>query len=180
MSSEILHIKIAAFRKKYFLNQIIKGLLQFLIGFSFIFLIVILLEHFFWFSTLHRTLLFFVATSIILVLLVIWVIIPALKYFRLLDPGLSDIQLAKLIGQSFPEVSDRLLNALQLEAHSGADISIIEAGLDQYVLKLKPITFESAINLLVNLKYGKYLLFIMLSMCLIYVIIPGLYTNSTG
>ncbi|MCA6408511.1 MAG: hypothetical protein IM575_05240 [Cytophagales bacterium] len=91
--------------------------------------------------------------------------------------GLGEEDSAKLIGNYFPTIGDRLLNVLQLsEKNAGA---LAEAGIFQKANTFKDISFESAIDFKTNTKYLKYLAAPVALCVLLLVIDRGIFTQST-
>ena len=66
------------------------------------------------------------------------------------EKGLTYTQAAKIVGDHFPDVKDKLLNTLQLQeqvAHAaGADVSLLAASIDQRTEALRPLSFVKAID----------------------------------
>ena len=62
------------------------------------------------------------------------------------------------IGKHFPEISDKLLNLLQLKelSYTMADSDLLETAIMQKTSALSPIPFAKAIDLKQNKKYLKY------------------------
>ena len=84
------------------------------------------------------------------VLLSVWLVVPLLKWARI-GKGLSHEEASALIGQHFPEISDRLLNVLQLQRQLGAgsrpsDTSLLEASIEERASALQPVAFKRAID----------------------------------
>ena len=155
----VLIQKLDQFVRKYYLNKVIKGSLI-LTGFVTIYFVSIaLLENYFYFNTSIRKVLFYSFCLASCFTLVKWVIAPLVKYFRLGDT-MTNEQASVVIGQHFPEVSDKLLNVLQLHHQSQQqnDNTLLLAGIDQKTKELTPISFKSAIDLSKNKKYLKYAL----------------------
>ena len=71
---------------------------------------------------------------------------------------LSHAEAASIIGTHFTEVSDKLLNTLQLKDADGGSKDLIEASIQQKVEELKPVPFQLAIDFKKNRKYLKYAL----------------------
>jgi hypothetical protein len=176
---DILRSKINDYRRKVHFNSLIKGSLQFAISSAIIITFISVLEHYFWFNSFTRAIIFYVVTFGLTLLFWFWLLSPLGKMLQLIPSELSDKILAEQIGQFFPEVKDKLLNALQLEQLSSSDNSLINAGISSHLEKLRPIPFSNGINYRVNLKYVRYALLIMLSMVLFSLFIPGIYSNST-
>ena len=106
--------KIKDFGRKYQLNKLYKGALIFLFVSILAFLIYVLLEYFSYFTPVVRKVLFFSYLAVFLLLLVFFVILPFFKYMGL-GKQLSRDQIARIVGDYFPEIDDKLLNVLQLQ-----------------------------------------------------------------
>ncbi|MEW7280481.1 hypothetical protein ABW636_17985 [Aquimarina sp. 2201CG1-2-11] len=101
-----------------------------------------------------RTILFWLFIGVEFLLFIKLIAIPIAKLFKLAKGIDYDIA-STIIGKHFPEVSDRLLNLLQL-GRSNATSDLLIAGIEQKSNELKPIPFRLAINLGKNVKYLKY------------------------
>lgn len=154
--------KIDQFIRKYYMNNLIRGAL-YSIGLVLVaFLSFTLLEHYYFNATIssmefRKTLFFgFIGMS---VLTLGWLVIrPMMQYFQL-GKVISHQQAAKIIGDHFGDVKDKLLNVLQLkEQASQADTLLLEASISQKVQKLKPVPFTAAIDLSENKRYLRYAL----------------------
>jgi hypothetical protein len=152
--------KLDAFIRKYYLNQLLRGVLYATAVVVGLFTLINLGEYVFYFSTALRKLLFygFLATSI--GALVLWVFVPLAQYFRL-GKLISHAQAATIIGSHFTNIKDKLLNILQLrEQHyyNTENAALIEASIKQKSAELRPVPFQAAIDLSNNSKYLKYAL----------------------
>jgi hypothetical protein len=181
-SYEILIGKLDEFIRKYYKNQLIRGLLYatgILLGG---FLLVTTLEYFAHFDTIVRTLLFWGFLGAAGLVLTRLVFIPL---FRLNKIGqqISHETAATIIGQHFSNVQDKLLNVLQLrqaEAPPGVSPALIQASIDQKIRELKPVPFASAIDLRQNRKYAKYALIPLLLILVVIFTNAGIITESTN
>ncbi|GAB1308249.1 ATPase [Urechidicola sp. KH5] len=146
--------KLAAFIKKFYINELIKGsILFFAIG-ALYFLFTLFLESFLWLKPLARTILFWVFVLVELSLFLRFICFPLFKIFGL-RKGLSEEEASKIIGAHFSTIDDKLLNVLQL--HNRGDISeLLEASIEQKSMELEPIPFTRAIQFSGNKKYLKY------------------------
>ena len=149
--------KLDAFIRKYYLNQLIRGFL-YTIGIVFAFFILInVLEYFFYFGQSTRKILFysFVGTSFFSIFY--WILRPATKFFRL-GKVIEHEQAAKIIGEHFSDVQDKLINILQLKNHAGAmvDDELVMASINQKSERIKLLPFRKAIDLRKNKKYLRY------------------------
>ncbi len=148
--------KLQEFIKKYYTNELIKGILLFFsIGLLY-FIFTLLIEHFLWLQPFSRTLLFWLFIVVELALLYRYIVIPIFKIYGL-KKGISEIDASKIIGKHFPEISDKLLNMLQLK-EMGQNSELIEASIQQKSSEFKLIPFKNAVNFKSNKKYIKYAL----------------------
>lgn len=148
--------KIETFTRKFYTNELIKGVILFLsLGLLYL-LFTLFVEYFLWLKPLYRTLLFWLFVLTELVLLYRFILLPVFKLLGL-KHGINHYQASNIIGQHFPEVDDKLLNMLQLH-QSHPDSELVAAGIERKALQLKPIPFQNAIDFKGNQKYLKYLL----------------------
>ena len=151
-----IEARLQQFIKKYYTNELIKGVLLFLsIGLLY-FIFTLFIEYFLWLKPLHRSILFWLFISVELFLVVVYIVIPIFKIFGF-KKGISKIEASKIIGKHFPEVNDKLLNLLQLkEMHQNSEL--IYASIEQKSGDLKLVPFKKAVNFNGNKKYIKYAL----------------------
>ena len=177
----ILIKKLDKFIRKYYKNHLIKGgiyCLALLIAF---FLIINLVEFFGHFNITVRTIIFYIYLLLNIIIIVRYIFLPL---FRLLKIGkiISHEQAAQIIGNHFPQVSDKLTNTLQLKTLSEKDlgnIELINAGIDQKISELKPVPFVSAIDFSKNKKYLKYALPPLLILIVILLAAPNMITEPS-
>lgn len=150
-----------AFIRKYYKNLLIKGLLSAVGLVAIIFLVAVLLEYFGWMSSLGRGLVFWIGLAAVITTLAWFVARPLLKMYGL-GKRITHEQAAVIIGRHFPEVSDKLLNLLQLMREGGGDqgcdSALLLAAVEQKTAQLKPVPMLNAINLRANRRYLKYAL----------------------
>ncbi len=175
--SEILS-RLNEFKKKYYINLLIKGsLLSIGIVLS-AFMIFNFAEYFGRFNSAVRGLLLFSFLTGSAAIFFIYVIRPIFYLIRLREP-LSDMQAAKEIGDFFPEVSDRLVNLLQLSKLTERDSSLLNASIEQKSSTLKFVNFSEAIRFQENKKYLKYALPPLLLILFISAISPKFFLSSS-
>jgi hypothetical protein len=169
-NNNVIYNKLDAFIKKYYKNQLIKGLLYFIGVFFIGYLSISVIEYFGQFNTPVRALLFCTFLSLVLFILIKYIIIPASKLYKL-GAILSYEDAAAIIGKHFSNVQDKLINLLQLQSVNNLQHSVLlEAALDQRIREINPVPFSSAIDLSENKKYLKYVLppvFIFLTLLLL-------------
>ena len=135
----------------------IKGVIYALTLLLSLFLVVVLLEYFGYFGTVVRAILFWFFLLACICVVSYYVLIPLAKMFRL-GKVLSYEEAAKIIGNHFPEVKDKLLNLLQLQqAGASTNDELLKAAISQKTAQLKVVPFHHAVDIKANRKYVKYL-----------------------
>ncbi len=172
--------KLDQFIRKYYINQLIRGSLYSVGLILLLFLGISLLEHYFYFSSGVRRVMFFSFLGISGLALTRWVFLPLLHYFRL-GKVISHEQAATIIGNHFTDVKDKLLNILQLKHQSDlADQKdLILASINQKSEEIKLVPFKAAINLSQNRKYLRYALPPLLLLLVLLFAAPSVIKEST-
>ena len=111
---KILLNKLNNFIREYYKNLIIRGLIYSFIGLCSILILFALTEHFGFFNSSTRTILFWGYCLASLMIIIRLIIIPAIKMLQLTE-SLTHEEAAKIIGNHFEEVSDKLINILELK-----------------------------------------------------------------
>jgi hypothetical protein len=150
----VIQQKLEQFIKKYYTNELIKGAILFFAIGVFYFLVTLLVEYFLWLNPTGRTILFWAFVAVETGLFVRFIAFPLAKLFNL-QHGISHEEASKIIGNHFPQVSDKLLNVIQLNQNQ-RESELLLASIDQKASELQPIQFKSAINFRKNAKYLKY------------------------
>ncbi len=175
----ILIRKLDQFIRKYYKNQLIRGAIYCVSLLLVFFLAVNLAEYLGHFDTTVRTVIFYLYLLLSLFVLVRYIFIPG---FKLLKIGriISHEEASAIIGRHFSNVSDKLINTLQLrrllEGSTGGS-DLLSASIDQKIKELKPIPFHSAIDLSQNRKYLKYPVIPILLLLVILFISPAMITG---
>ena len=151
---ETIKKKLQEFIKKFYSNELLKGAILFFATGLLYFLITLFVEYMLWLNPTGRTVLFWTFIAVELGLFIRFIAIPLAHLFNLRQ-GINYETASRLIGSHFPEVSDKLLNVLQLEQNPKQSDLLI-ASIDQKSKELQPIPFKSAINFKSNTKYLKY------------------------
>lgn len=177
---QLLVEKLDQFIRKYYINQLIRGALYSVGAVLVLFLAVSLAEHYFYFSQGGRKLLFFGFLGASIAALSVWVFQPLLAYFRL-GGVISHEQAAQIIGNHFTNVKDKLLNVLQLkhQADTADNRDLILASINQKTEEIKPVPFQSAIDLNNNRQYLKYALPPLLLLLVLLFAAPSIIRDST-
>lgn len=178
---QVLIQKLDSFIRKFYVNQLIRGSLYTVALVLILFLGMNFLEHYFFFSSGVRKVLFYSFIGLSGLALFVWVLNPVLHYFRL-GKIISREKAAEIIGEHFGDVKDKLLNILQLkqQADSAPNQNLILAGIDQKSEEIKLVPFRSAINLGQNRKYLRYALPPLLLLLIVLFTAPSIIRESTN
>lgn len=176
----LLIAKLDQFIRKYYTNKLIKGTL---IGVGLVlasFLVINVLEYFFYFPTYVRKGLLYGFLTLSGITLLRNVVVPLLQVFKL-GRVISHEKAAEIIGAHFGNVKDKLLNVLQLkhQADSLADRTLIEASINQKIDTIKLVPFAAAIDLGKNRQHLKYALIPILALLFLLLGAPNLLRDST-
>ncbi len=165
------------FKRKYYINQIIKGAL--LLGGVVLtaFLLANTLEFSFRFGQELRLFLFVFLLASFTVSFYLFLLDPLLKLLGYRN-GMSDEEAARRIGNSFPRVSDRLLNLIQLKRLSESN-ALASAGVDQKTGQVAEIEYRSSIKYRDNSKYLKYILSPVSLLAILLIAYPAFITEPT-
>jgi hypothetical protein len=178
---ELLIGKLNTFIRKYYVNNLLRGLIFLGAGLFSAYVVITLSEYFWNFNTAFRTFLFYFFILLNLALTG-WLIIPPLFAFLHLGKTITYDQAAEIIGKHFSDVNDKLLNTLQLKKLADSNQQqkeLIEASIDQKIEALKPVSFPSVINIRENKKYLKWIILPVSVICVIALAAPSVLTEST-
>lgn len=179
-SYQILILKLDQFVKKYYKNQLIKGAIYCTAIALLFFLLANVIEYYGHFSTNVRSVIFFGYLALNGIIITRYILIPVFKLFRI-GKCISHEEAAKIIGQHFSDVQDKLLNILQLKEMAGKnslDDELIEAGINQKIGQIRPVPFQKAVDFSKNKKYLKYPVIPLILIFLIFIVAPGMITES--
>jgi hypothetical protein len=172
--------KLDEFIRKYYKNQLLKGLL-YSVGLVLLFYIGLsTLEYFAEFGTTIRTILFYGFILTTGYVITKYIIIPVLK-LNSFGSVISHKQAAEIIGGHFTNVQDKLLNVLQLQSvkDNSASLDLLNASINQKITELKPVPFTAAIDLNENRKYIKYTAIPFVLLFVIYIVNRKILTTGT-
>ncbi len=155
---DILQSKLQAYKRKYYLNLAIRGLIITLAFLSTVYVCFVIFEHFAQSSSAVRTALFYSFIGMLMTTAGIWVILPIVRLYKL-GNNLSDEEASSQIGNFFPEIKDRLLNTLQLGRLSVNDSGLLAATIEQRTRELSTFSFADAINIKENRRFLKWIIF---------------------
>ncbi|WP_259404457.1 DUF4175 domain-containing protein [Hymenobacter sp. HSC-4F20] len=170
--------RLDAFKRKFYLNLLVRGLVVAGGLLLSLFLVFNLLEYFLYLPTWVRAgLLFgFVAGMLYAFGRWIWQPLAALTNLRRM---LSDEQAARRVGELFPDVQDKLLNALQLRGQAQEN-ALLAASLEQRAGQLRGVEFSQGINIQAQTKpLWKYVAIPGAVVVVLLLIYPSLFVQGT-
>ncbi|MCB9196292.1 MAG: DUF4175 domain-containing protein [Flavobacteriales bacterium] len=174
--------KLEQFIRKYYTNKLIRGIIYSLALLASFFLFILLIDYFGKFKSSGRTILFyaFVCTTLgVFVLNILWPLLQLSKIGR----SLTHEEAARMVGDHFGDVKDKILNTLQLynsnQAVQSSHLELVTASVNQRIEQLKPLPFTAAIDLGENRKYVKFLLIPVLVFLGIYLVKKEIITDGT-
>ena len=132
--------KLDAFIRQYHRNKALRGVLLSFATLTAGALALAALEHVGRFGVAGRTVLFYAFAAVTIGVLLTQVVWPVLQWMRV-SRGLGYDEAARIVGNHFPEVKDKLLNTLQLQQQvdnaQGADVTLLAASIDQRTASLQ-------------------------------------------
>ncbi len=174
--------KLDEFIRKYYLNQLLRGVIFSIAIVIIAILCVTLPESYFYFSPMVRSVMLVAFLTLLAFTLLRYIIIPFMHYWRL-GKIISHKRAAQIIGAHFSNVEDKLLNILDLHASSISTMDspvsreLIVASIDQKINNLQPIPFKAAVNLNENKRYIKYAAIPLALLLIILFAAPSLITK---
>lgn len=157
---DILVEKLLRFKRKFYLNKLLRGLILSVTLLGVLFILINIFEYYSWSNVGVRTTIFYFFISATAVILGLQVFVPLFQILRM-GKIISHQKAAQIIGEYFPEISDKLLNTLQLKSAlkdtSNAQMDLLLAGIEQKTKELEPISFRKAVSFKSNLQYLKWL-----------------------
>jgi hypothetical protein len=169
--------RLIRFKRKYYFNLTIKGLFltsAFVLAY---FLLASLLEYSLWLSQWARFSLF--VAFFFIVFFSVYRFLKTPLAWWLYKKGLGQEESARLIGNYFPGIRDKLVNLIQLSLSRKAT-PLLSASIHQKSLQLEDIAFEQAVDLGDGRKYAKYLLIPLGVILAILILNRGIFTQSTA
>ena len=179
---QILNDKIRHFLKKYYLNMLYKGIIFFVIILLATFIAFSLFEYFSYSNTFVRTFLFYSFIILAGVIGVAYIIIPAFKIAGL-GKQLSNEEIAKIIGQHFNQIDDKLLNLFELQQQMDrgdyVSYDLLSAAIDSKIDSFKAYSFVQAIPVEKTKRFALWMLLPIAIFLLLFSIKKELFTEPT-
>ncbi|MBI4647803.1 MAG: hypothetical protein HY738_14740, partial [Bacteroidia bacterium] len=178
----ILLKKLDKFIRKYYKNQIIRGLLISFSLYGFFYLFITVSEYFGHFSIITRTFVFYTVIAVFLAVFLKMICIPFLKYNKI-GKIISHKQASKIISTYFSDIQDKLYNTIELADLAGTNTKsreLIFASIDQRIELLRIVPFVKAINLKENIRYFPYIVLLSAIIIAVYLIWPSILNEGTA
>lgn len=170
--------RLEEYKRKYYFNLLLKGLIFSAAVLLSAYLIFNALEYFGRFGSVFRAVLFFGFLTVLTGSLIFWILKPLWFLYGRRKP-LSNEQAAAQIGQFFPEVGDRLLNTLQLARLNSSQNELLLASIQQKSQQLAFVRFADAVKLEENQRYLKYVAVPGLLIMAILFVSPAFFSQPT-
>ncbi|RIV18221.1 ATPase [Fibrisoma montanum] len=177
-SYDVLLQRIEEYKKRYYLNQLVKGSLFFIALAGSLYLLINTAEFVGRFNSVGRGALFFGFVLTLLTGLYLLVFRPLFSLYGLSRPLTND-EAARQIGTFFPEVGDKLLNTLQLQRITAQQSDLLQASLNQRSQQLLINRFANAIQISRNRQLLKYAIPPLVLILVILIINPAFFTKSS-
>jgi len=170
-----LENKISQYKRKFYLNQVIKGVLISATILLSVFLFFVLLEYQANFDKTARSILFYIYLGLAAFVFYKLIIDKLLKLF-IAKRQLSDFNAAKNIGGFFPDVQDKLLNIVQLKSLQSQN-QLALASVNQKTQQIIHVDFSDAVDFRNNVRYLKILIIPFLVVILLGIFSPSVLTE---
>ncbi|MBO3698763.1 DUF4175 family protein [Roseivirga sp. E12] len=177
-SNEALKNQLKAYKAKYYRNKAIKGAIisAALLLASFLFINTV--EFSGRLGSIGRAAMLygFIAINITLIY---WFVVRHLLVLKNSSKQISNEEAALQIGKFFPEISDKLLNIIQLEKLSSHENELLLASIRQKSSTIQQVPFVNAIDLKANRKYLRYVYTPVAIIIALLIFLPQFITESS-
>ena len=181
-NQQILQEKIKKFIKKYYLNELYKGILFFTVILLSTFIIFSLFEYFSYSDRIIRSILFYSFIFLFAGNLIFYIIVPVFKLCGL-GKQLPEEQIAKIIGKHFSQIDDKLLNLFELQKQLNRgdyeSLDLLSAAIDDKIDSFKAYSFVQAIPVAKTKKIARWTLVPIAVFILVFSVKSEVFTEST-
>ncbi|MBN1253133.1 MAG: hypothetical protein JXA16_13430 [Bacteroidales bacterium] len=178
----ILKLKLEKFINKYQTYKLIKGLFFALSIYIAFILIESLIEYFSYLSITSRNILFFTTIFSFLIIFIYYIFLPLLTLLKF-RKSINFKQANNLIVKYFPQLDDKLLNAIELNLlldKENNNYDLLLASIEQRTAELKPLRFNTAINFTLIKRNFLYLIISLALLLIIYSFAPKVFLQGTA
>lgn len=177
-SNQLLIKQLSDYKRKFYKNRMVKGLIVLISIILLGFLLINTIEFSAHLSKAGRAILFYTFIVSFFVASYHFVVRHLLIMINS-SKQMTNEEAAKQIGQYFPEVSDQLLNVIQLEKLSQKQSDLLIASIQQKSIKLQKVPFVNAVDIKANRKYLKYSYIPAAVIIVLFIFLPQFITESS-
>ena len=181
-NQQILQDKIRQFVKKYYLNELYKGIVFFVLIVLSVFILYSIFEYFSYSNTTVRTILFYSFIALFILNTIFYILIPVFKLAGL-GKQLSKKEIANIIGKHFSEIDDKLLNLFELQNQMDAgdykSYELLSAAIDSKIDSFKTYAFVQAVPVKKTRKFARWIIIPVAIFLLLFSIKSEVFTEST-
>ncbi|MFY9152228.1 MAG: hypothetical protein WAO52_09450 [Prolixibacteraceae bacterium] len=172
--------KLNAYIRKFYLYQLIRGFILFIVVTALYFSLISLLEYFSYFDPKVKLYIFILTILLTFFIFIYFLVVPILKLFGA-GKRISYYDVSSLLSKTYPEIKDKLINVIELENETGSNYSydLKKASIDQKIDELKIFQFSDAIKFK-NLKvaFGVFLA-VIIFLSVAFIEVPDVFTESS-
>lgn len=169
--------QLKAYKRKYYLNKLLKGSIFFATIITSIYLLISYAEYSLRLNSPLRAVLLFAFLALFIYILYRYILNPLLSLYdnkRQID----DEEAARQIGSYFPDIKDKLLNIIQLRRSRDTNNAFIAASISQRTQQLSVFSFPVAISYNDNVSYLRFLVFPVTLLLLLLLFLPQIFSES--
>lgn len=172
--------KINGYISKYYLYQLIRGFILFILVFVAYYSLVSGLEYLNYFEPKIKLIILFITSFLTVVIIIYFIFIPLIKLMGL-SKRITYYDVSENLSKSYPGIKDRLINIIELAKESSDNYSntLKLASIDQKINELKIFSFSDAIKFRdLKVIFGIFIGVVVL-VSFIFLKSPDFYTEST-
>ncbi len=177
---DLLRSRLRAARLRLLTTDLIFGAVRLLGALLTIWLVLALLEWAFWLPAMVRWAFVGISSLILGALLILGMVLPILRHTGLL-PGRDELNLAKQIGRTYPDVGDRLLNLLQLADghHSQSPEPFVDQAVRRLGEPIRDLDFTGIATWTPTKTWSRWAAIPLLSLIVLLLAAPGPFRQAT-
>jgi len=172
--------KLNSYIRKFYLYQLIRGLILFVLLMVVYYSCISVLEYFNYFDPKIKLSILLVTVLITLIISVYFVFIPLIKLFGI-GKRITYYDISTLLSKTYPEIKDKLINIIELakESDSVYSVALKNASIDQKIDELKIFRFTEAIRFKDLKVVFLSLLAVVLLFSAVFIKSPDFFTESS-
>ncbi|MEA3504552.1 MAG: hypothetical protein U9R32_05075, partial [Bacteroidota bacterium] len=166
--------RLELFIRKYYTDKVLKGIIYLVFSTSLLYGGFVLMEDVFYFESVYRKIILFSFLGVFVLLFCVWIVLPLIKLFKF-SKRLSYDEAAVVIGEYFPDISDSLINTINLNKHiheSETSVDLLIASINQRIENIKPFDFRRVIDFRKNISYLRWAIIPLLIVIIVMLFAP--------